>query len=124
MTHNYYGIMLAEHGAYDKAVEQFSAALVPGQHFSGVLGNLYNAGINAGKLDVVLDVIKEWELKTPCNAELYYRAGMIYGMEGDIKKSIEQLEKALEIAKSQANKELTKEIEEQLEQYRQKKQIK
>jgi hypothetical protein len=133
VTHNYYGITLAElaHIAkddesrrvlYDKAIEHFSEALIPGEHFSGVLLNMYNAGIKGGKLDAVLDVIKDWQLKAPDNAELYYRAGMIYGTQGNIEKAIEQLEKALDLANGQDKRKLAGQIKSLLEGYRQTKQ--
>jgi Flp pilus assembly protein TadD len=120
MTHNYYGIMLAEHGMYDLAIEHFSEALASERHFSGILHNLCNAGIKAGKLDTVLDVIEDWKLKKPQDAELYYRAGILYVLKGDNTRAIEQLEKALKLAESQSSKELVKQIKEQLERYRQK----
>jgi len=115
MTHNYYGIMLAEHGMYDRAMGQFRDALRADTHFSGVLGNLCNAGIRAGKLDTVLNVIEDWKLKKPGDGELYYWAGIIYGLKGDNAEAIKQLEKALEMANSQGNEKLVARIKEQLE---------
>ena len=105
-AHNYYAICLAQQGLYDKAIVHFSRALEPGKHFSGVLQNLCNAGIMAGKPDIALDVIKEWQLKTPDNAELYYQAAIIYRQKGDNARATEQLDKAMKLAGSQGNKEL------------------
>lgn len=72
LTQNYYGISLVEQGFYDKAVEHFIKALRNDGHFSGVLRNLCNAGIKAGKTDEVLEVIKSWQKKMPDNADLRY----------------------------------------------------
>jgi Tfp pilus assembly protein PilF len=120
MTHNYYGIMLAEHGMFDKAMAQFKEALSSERHFSGILRNFCNAGIKAGKSDDVLKVIEAELVKKPQEPQLYYWAGTIYGQKGDKAKAVEQLEKALDMANSQANMALVTQIKEQLEQYRQK----
>ncbi len=119
MTHNYYGVMLAEKGMYDKATEQFKEALDSQHHFTGILYNFCSAGIMAGKLDEVLDVIEDWKLKKPDNGELYYWAGVVYGQKGDEAKAVEQLEKGLALADSQGDKELAAKIKEQLERHKQ-----
>jgi len=72
MTQNYYGISLVEQGLYDKAVEHFIKALRNNEHFSGVLRNLCNAGIKAGKTGEVLEVIKTWQKEMPDNEDLRY----------------------------------------------------
>jgi Tfp pilus assembly protein PilF len=72
MTQNYYGISLVEQGFYDKAVEHFIKALRNDEHFSGVLRNMCNAGLKAGKAGEVLEVIKTWQKKMPDNADLHY----------------------------------------------------
>ncbi|MFH1371265.1 MAG: tetratricopeptide repeat protein [Planctomycetota bacterium] len=117
-THNCYGVMLAEHGVYDKAMEQFGKALRDDTHFSGVLGNFCNAGIQAGKLDDVLNVIEDWKLKKPDDGELYYWAGIIYGQKDDKAGAVEQFDKAMKLAESQHKKELVTQIKSQLGKYR------
>jgi Tfp pilus assembly protein PilF len=72
MTQNYYGISLVEQDLYDKAVEHFIKALRNDEHFSGVLRNLCNAGLKAGKTSEVLEVIKTWQNKMPDNPDLRY----------------------------------------------------
>jgi Flp pilus assembly protein TadD len=119
MTHNYYGVMLAEHRMYDRAMGQFKDALRADKHFSGFLSNYCNAGIRAGKLDAVLNVIESWKLKKPGDAELYCWAGIVYGQKGDNAAAIKQLDKALDMAKSQGDELLVARINELLEKYRQ-----
>jgi len=123
-AHNNYGVTLAEMGLFDKAIGQFRAALTTDPYYSSALNNLCRAGAQGGKLDSVLEVIISQQQKTPDNAELYFNAGMIYGMRGNPSAATEQLEKALETASRQGRKELAGQIQGQLELYRQAKQSK
>lgn len=118
-THNSYGIMLAERGEYDNAFEHFKEALRADTHFSGVLFNMCNAGMRAGKPDEVLKVIEDWKLKKPGDGELYYWAGIVYGQKGDKAEAVEQFEKALGAANSRGDDMLAAQIRYQLERYRQ-----
>ncbi len=115
---NHYGVMLLKQGMYEKAMEQFKEALISEQYFSGILYNFCNAGVKAGKLDEALIVLEDWQRKKPKEPELYYRAGMIYKMQGNNKKCVESFEKALELAGRQNKPELVAEIKPLLEMYR------
>jgi tetratricopeptide (TPR) repeat protein len=92
-----YGVMLAEQGKYDAAIAQFNGALDIDPDFPGALHNMYRAGVKGGKIDEVLGIMRDRELKTPRNAELYYRAGMLYGIKGETEAAIEQLESAVRL---------------------------
>ncbi len=119
---NSYGIILAQEGFYDEAIGHFNKALAADPYIPGVFNNLCKAGFECGKLDEVLRIIKDLEQKQADNAELYYNEGMIYRMQGNDKKCIELLEKALELASQQNKHELVAEIKPRLERYRQTKQ--
>jgi tetratricopeptide (TPR) repeat protein len=116
---NYYGVVLANKGLYDEAIEQFDKALSVMPDYSEALHNLCNTGIKSGKLGIVLEILRSLEQKTPDSAELLYDEGIIYKVQGNDKKCIEMLEKALEKANSQGKKELAVQIQEQLELCRQ-----
>jgi tetratricopeptide (TPR) repeat protein len=72
LAHYNLGYSLMQDRHYDAAVEHFSKALRNDEHFSGVLRNLCNAGLKAGKTGEVLEVIKTWQKKMPDNPELLY----------------------------------------------------
>jgi tetratricopeptide (TPR) repeat protein len=91
---NNYGFTLSKLGRYDEAIAQFTRALELGTGFSNTLMNMCRTGVKGGKIDEVLGIIKHWEQKTPGNAELYCRAGMLYLMKSQADQAIEQLETA------------------------------
>ncbi|MGA2172799.1 MAG: tetratricopeptide repeat protein [Sedimentisphaerales bacterium] len=119
---NNYGITLAKQERYDEAIEKFSKAMEINSGYSNTLHNLYIAAVKGGKAEQALGIIKNWEQKTPGNAELYYRAGMLYETKGETASAIEQFEKGLEIAISRGRKDVAAQIKERLKQYSQTKQ--
>jgi len=123
-AHNNYGVTLARRRRYDEAIEQFSKSLATDPYYSSALHNLCKAGTEGARLDVASEIIRGLKQKAPANAELYYRAGTIYGMQGDTEKAVEQLERALEMANNQGKKELVEQITKQLELYRRTKRAK
>ncbi|MBN2020626.1 MAG: tetratricopeptide repeat protein [Sedimentisphaerales bacterium] len=118
-ANNGYGVILAQKGLYDEAIARFRKALSGKTFIPGALNNLCKAGVEGGKLNAALEIIKGLEQKTPDNAELYYNEGMIYRMLGNDEQCIALLEKALELAKSRNKLELVAEIQPRLERYRQ-----
>jgi len=98
MVRNNYGVALAVMRRYDEAIEQFSRALAVDPLFSSALNNLYKAGVESGKLDKVLDVILSLQVKDPNNFEFYQKAGLLYGIKGDMNTAIVQLEKACRLS--------------------------
>ena len=97
-TRNSYGVALVKIKQYDKAIEQFTRVLTEDPCRLSALNNLYKAGVESGKLDKVLDVILGLQAKDPNNFELYQKAGLIYGIQGNIDAAIEQLEKACRLS--------------------------
>jgi tetratricopeptide (TPR) repeat protein len=67
-------------------------------HRVRALNNLYKVGVESGKLDKALDVILSLQVKDPNNFEFYQKAGLIYGIKGDMNTAIEQLEKACRLS--------------------------
>lgn len=118
VANNNFGVSLAEAGKIDEAMKHFRVALDAQPYYFNALNNLYVTGVKSGKFDVLLTTLLDLEKKAPANAELLYRAGLVYGRRGDIEKSNEQLEGALKIATRQGKKELVMKIKEQLEQNR------
>jgi tetratricopeptide (TPR) repeat protein len=97
-TRNAYGAALVKIGQYDKAIEQFTMVLTEDPCRVNALNNLCRAGVDGGKLDKILGVILDLQTKTPNNFELYHKAGLIYGLQGDIDAAIEQFEKACRLS--------------------------
>ena len=100
-TRNSYGVSLVKIEQYDKAFEQFDRVLAENPHEPGALNNLYEAGVESGKLDKVQDMISRLQVKDPNNFELCQKAGLIYGIQGNIDAAIEQLEKACRLSNYQ-----------------------
>ena len=95
---NAYGLTLVKLKQYDKAFEQFNIVLMSDPCNVIALNNLYDAGVESGKLDKVLDVILGLQTKNPNKFELYQKAGLVYGIQGNIDAAIEQLEKACRLS--------------------------
>jgi tetratricopeptide (TPR) repeat protein len=98
---NRYGNALVKIKQYDKAIEQFAMVLAENPRESSALNNLYKAGVEGGKLDKALNVILGLQAKDPNNFEFYQKAGLIYGIQGNIDAAIEQLEKACRLSNYQ-----------------------
>ena len=101
-TRNAYGRTLVKLKQYDKAIEQFSIVLTADPCRISALNNLYEAGVESGKLDKVLGVIQGLQAKDPNNFEFCQKIGLIYGIQGNIDAAIEQLEKACRLSDYQA----------------------
>jgi tetratricopeptide (TPR) repeat protein len=99
---NSYGVALAKLGKTDSAIEQFSEVLSADPYRLTALNNLYKVGADNGKLDKVLDIILDLQAKARNNYELYVKAGLIYGTQGKIDASIEQLETACRLTDDRA----------------------
>jgi tetratricopeptide (TPR) repeat protein len=97
-TRNNFGVALVKSKQYDKAIEQFTRVLTEDPCRVRALNNLYKAGVEGGKLDKVLGVILGLQTKDPNNFEFYQKAGLIYGIQGNIDVAIEQLEKACRLS--------------------------
>jgi tetratricopeptide (TPR) repeat protein len=100
-TRNGYGAALVNIKQYDKAIEQFTRVLMEDPSRASALNNLCKAGVDGGKLDKVLSVILNLQTKDPNNFELYRKAGLIYGIQGNIDAAIVQLEKACRLSNYQ-----------------------
>ncbi len=100
-TRNGYGVSLVKIRQYDKAIEQFARVLTEDPCRVSALNNLYKAGVDGGKLDKVLDVILDLQAKDPNNFEFCQKAGLLYGMKGDINTATKQLEKACRLSNYQ-----------------------
>ena len=98
-VHEKLGIALQGKHLYAEAIEQFAIVLTADPCHVSALNNLYKAGVESGKLDKVLGVILDLQAKNPNNFELYQKAGLIYGMQGNINTAIEQLEKACQLSR-------------------------
>jgi protein O-mannosyl-transferase len=101
-TRNSYGVALVKTKHYDEAIEQFTRVLTEDPCRISALNNLYKAGVESGKLDKVQDVILGLEVKDPNNFEFCQKAGLIYGIQGNIDAAIVQLEKACRLSNYQA----------------------
>ena len=100
-TRNSYGVALVKIKQYDKAIEQFTRVLAADPCRLSALNNLYKTGVESGKLDKVQDVIWRLQVKDPNNFEFCQKAGLIYGIQGNIDAAIEQLEKACRLSNYQ-----------------------
>jgi tetratricopeptide (TPR) repeat protein len=98
---NRYGVALVKIKQYDKALEQFDRVLAENPHESSVLNNLYKTGVESGQLDKALSMVLNLQAKDPNNFEFYQKAGLIYGIQGNIDAVIEQLEKACRLSNYQ-----------------------
>jgi tetratricopeptide (TPR) repeat protein len=98
---NNYGVALVKIRQYDKAIEQFIMVLMEDPCRMSALNNLYKAGVEGGKLDKVLDVILDLQAKDPNNFEFCQKAGLIYGIQGNVDAAIVQLEKACRLSNYQ-----------------------
>jgi tetratricopeptide (TPR) repeat protein len=101
-TRNAYGQMLVKLKQYNKAIEQFNEVLIADPRRISALNNLYEAGVESGKLDKVQDVLWGLQIRYPNNFEFCQKAGLIYGLQGNIDAAIEQLEKACRLSDYQA----------------------
>jgi tetratricopeptide (TPR) repeat protein len=101
-TRNAYGQTLVKLKQYNKAFEQFNIVLTADPCRISALNNLYEAGVESGKLDKVLDVLWGLQIKDPNNFEFCQKAGLIYGLQGNVDAAIEQLEKACRLSDYQA----------------------
>lgn len=97
-TRNNFGVALVKSKQYDKAIEQFARVLTEDPCRMRALNNLYKAGVESRKLDKVLDVILGLQAKDPNNFEFYQKAGLLYGIKGDVNIAIVQLEKACRLS--------------------------
>jgi tetratricopeptide (TPR) repeat protein len=102
-TRNRYGNALVKIKQYDKAFEQFNKVLAENPHESSVLNNLYKAGVGSGQLDKTLGMILNLQAKDPNNFEFCQKAGLLYGIKGDINTATEQLEKACRLSNYQVS---------------------
>jgi protein O-mannosyl-transferase len=95
---NGYGLTLVKLKQYDRALEQFNIVLTadPGQ--VSALNNLYDAGVESGKPDKALDIILALQKKNPDNYLFCEKAGLLYGITGNIDAAIEQLEKSCRLS--------------------------
>jgi tetratricopeptide (TPR) repeat protein len=100
-TRNGYGVALVKIKQYDKAIEQFTMVLTEDPCRLSALNNLYKVGVESGKLDKILSVILGLQAKDPNNFEFCQKAGLIYGIQGNIDAAIEQLEKACRLSNYQ-----------------------
>jgi tetratricopeptide (TPR) repeat protein len=100
-TRNNFAVALVNIKQYDKAIEQFTRVLTEDPRRVRALNNLYKAGVESGKLDKVQDVILGLQIKDPNNFEFYQKAGLIYGIQGNMDAAIEQLEKACRLSNYQ-----------------------
>jgi protein O-mannosyl-transferase len=97
-TRTAYGKSLLKLKQYDKAIEQFNTVLSADPCQVSALNNLYNAGVESGKPDKVLDIISALQKKNPDNYLLCQKAGLVYGVMGNLDAAIEQLEKACRLS--------------------------
>jgi tetratricopeptide (TPR) repeat protein len=100
-TRNNFGVALVKIKQYDKAMEQFTMVLTEDPCRVSALNNLYKVGVESGKFDKVLSVILGLQTKDPNNFEFCQKAGLIYGIQGNIDVAIEQLEKACRLSNYQ-----------------------
>jgi tetratricopeptide (TPR) repeat protein len=100
-TRNSFGVALVQIKQYDKAIEQFTRVLTEDPCRVSALNNLYKVGVENGKIDKVKDVIWRLQVKDPNNFEFCQKAGLIYGIQGNIDAAIEQLEKACRLSNYQ-----------------------
>ncbi len=91
---NHYGVSLVKIKQYDKAFEQFDRVLAENPHELNALNNLYKAGVESGQIDKTLGMILNLQAKDTNNFEFCQKAGLLYGIKGDINAATEQLEKA------------------------------
>jgi len=94
---NNYGVVLAEQKRYEEAIKCFGKVLSLAPDFQSALDNLWEVGVAGEKMDEVLKVLISQEQIDPNNAELYYRAGVIYHKRNETLRAIKQLEKAVEL---------------------------
>ena len=102
-TRNSYGATLVKIKQYDKAIEQFNMVLSADPCNVGALNNLYETGIETGRLDKVLDIISTMQKKYPDNYLFCEKAGLVYGIVGNLDAAIEQLEKACRLSNYQVS---------------------
>jgi Tfp pilus assembly protein PilF len=100
-TRNSFGVALVQIKQYDKAIEQFTRVLTEDPCRVSALNNLYKVGVENGKIDKVQDVILGLQAKDPNNFKFCQKAGLIYGIQGNIDAAIEQLEKACRLSNYQ-----------------------
>jgi len=98
---NRYGVSLVKIKQYDKAFEQFDKVLAKNPHELSALNNLYKAGVESGQIDKALGMILNLQAKDPNNFEFCQKAGLFYGIKGDINTATEQLEKACKLSNYQ-----------------------
>jgi tetratricopeptide (TPR) repeat protein len=95
---NNFGIALVKIKRYDEAIEQFAMVLTKYQWRVNALNNLFKAGVESGKQDKALDIILALQKKNPDNYLFCEKAGLLYGITGNIDAAIEQLEKACRLS--------------------------
>jgi len=100
---NRYGNALVKIKQYDKAFEQFDKMLAENPHELNALNNLYKTGVESGQIDKALGIILNLQAKDPNNFEFCQKAGLLYGIKGDINTATEQLEKACKLSDYQVS---------------------
>ena len=98
---NRYGNALVKIKQYDKAFEQFDMVLAENPRELSALNNLYKAGVESRQIDKALGMILNLQAKDPNNFEFCQKAGLLYGMKGDINTATKQLEKACRLSNYQ-----------------------
>jgi tetratricopeptide (TPR) repeat protein len=93
-----YGLTLLKLKQYDRAFEQFNMVLTADPSQVSALNNLYDAGVESGKPDKVLDIILALQKKNPDNYLFCEKTGLLYGIMGNLDAAIEQLEKACRLS--------------------------
>ncbi len=93
-----YALALLKLKQYDMAFEQFNIVLTADPSQVSALNNLYEAGVESGKPDKALDVISSLQKKNPDNYLFCQKAGLLYGIMGNLDAAIEQLEKACRLS--------------------------
>jgi protein O-mannosyl-transferase len=95
---NSFGVALVKLKHYDEAIEQFTRVLTEDPNRTSALNNMYKAGIESGRLDKVQEIILKLQTGDPNNFEFYQKAGLIYGIQGNINAAIDQLEKSCAVS--------------------------
>jgi len=95
---NNFGIALVKIKRYDEAIEQFAMVLTKDPWRVNALNNLYKAGVESGKQDKALDIILALQKKNPDNYLFYEKAGVLYGITGNLDAAIEQFEKSCRLS--------------------------
>ncbi len=93
-AHEKLGLTLQQKGEHAEAIEQFKIVLMSDPYNLSALNNLYKASEESGHFDKTLGIINGLQLKAPDNFKLYEKAGLIYGLKGNVDSAVEQLQKA------------------------------